>query len=118
MTDRSAVAAEGQAAGRPALGAADRKKGLLFLRLASGGVGFALVLQLSLNNNFLVNEIHISGLQAGLLEAVRESCGIFAFGILALLAGLTEPIIVSIVLILFWLGLSAYAFVPTYGYVI
>jgi hypothetical protein len=26
--------------------------------------------------NFLVGEIGISGLQAGLLEAVRESCGI------------------------------------------
>jgi MFS family permease len=75
-------------------------------------------MQLSLNNNFLVSEIGVSGLQAGLLEAVRESCGIAAFGILALLAGLAEPVIASIVLLFFWVGLSAYAFLPTYGLVV
>jgi predicted MFS family arabinose efflux permease len=94
-----------------------RRRGLIFLCLASAGVGFALNLQLSLNSNFLVGEIGISGLQAGLLEAVRESCGIAAFGFLALLAGLTEPIIAFIVLLLFWAGLSTYAFVPSYGLV-
>jgi len=94
-----------------------RRRGLFFLALASAGVGFALNLQLSLSNNFLVGEIGISGLQAGLLEAVRESCGIVAFGILALLAGLAEPVIATLVLLFFWLGLSAYAFVPSYGLV-
>jgi predicted MFS family arabinose efflux permease len=94
-----------------------RRRGLLFLSLASAGVGFAINLQLSLNNNFLVGEIGITGLQAGLLEAVRESCGIAAFAILALLAGLTEPVIASLVLMFFWLGLSAYAFAPSYGLV-
>jgi predicted MFS family arabinose efflux permease len=81
-------------------------------------VGFAINLQLSLNSNFLVGEIGISGLQAGLLEAVRESCGIAAFGFLALLAGLAEPLIAALVLLLFGLGLGAYAFVPSYGLVI
>ena len=94
-----------------------RRRGLLFLSLASAGVGFAINLQLSLNSNFLVGEIGISGLQAGLLEAVRESCGIAAFGFLALLAGLAEPVIAAIVLLFYWLGLSAYAFVPSYGLV-
>lgn len=95
-----------------------RRRGLIFLGLASAGVGFTLYMQLSLNNNFLVGEIGVSGLQAGLLEAVRESCGIAAFGILALLAGLAEPVIASIVLLFFWVGLSAYAFLPTYGLVV
>jgi predicted MFS family arabinose efflux permease len=99
------------------LAEAARRRGLRFLSLAAAGVGFAMYLQISLNNNFLVGEIGISGLQAGLLEAVRESCGIAAFGILALLAGLTEPVIASLVLLFFWLGLSAYAFVPSYGLV-
>ena len=94
-----------------------RRRGLLFLSLAAAGGGFAINLQLSLNNNFLVGEIGITGLQAGLLEAVRESCGIAAFAILALLAGLTEPVIASLVLMFFWLGLSAYAFAPSYGLV-
>lgn len=48
---------------------------------------------------------------------MRESCGIAAFGILALLAGLAEPVIASIALLFFGAGLSAYAFVPTYGLV-
>ncbi|MCX7029476.1 MAG: MFS transporter [Spirochaetes bacterium] len=100
-----------------ALSEPERRRGLLFLSLASAFVGFALVLQMSLNSNFLVDEIGISGRQAGFLEAVRESCGIVAFGILALLAGLGEPLVASIVLLLVWLGLSAYAFVPTYAWV-
>jgi predicted MFS family arabinose efflux permease len=95
----------------------ERRRGLLFLSLASAFVGFAIVLQMSVNNNFLVGEIGVSGRQAGFLEAVRESCGIAAFGILALLAGLGEPLVASLVLLLVWLGLSAYAFVPSYGWV-
>jgi hypothetical protein len=96
---------------------AERRRGMLFLSLAAAFVGFALVLQMSLNSNFLVGEIGISGRQAGFLEAVRESCGIAAFGILALLAGLGEPLVATLVLIPVWLGLSAYAFAPTYGWV-
>ena len=79
-----------------ALTDSERRRGLLFLSLASAFVGFALVLQMSLNNNFLVGEIGVSGRQAGFLEAVRESCGIAAFGILALLAGLGEPLVATI----------------------
>jgi predicted MFS family arabinose efflux permease len=92
-----------------------RRRGLLFVGIASGCVGFALTLHQTLNNNFLVGEIGISGFQAGLLEAVRESQGILALGVLALIAGLTEPIIASIVLVLFWVGLSGYSLAPTYG---
>jgi predicted MFS family arabinose efflux permease len=103
------------AAGAVASSEAVRRRGLLFIRLASAGVGFALVLQMTLNSNFLVGEIHATGLQVGFMEAVRESCGIIAFALLALLAGIAEPLIGSIVLLLVWLGLSAYAFTPSYG---
>jgi predicted MFS family arabinose efflux permease len=96
---------------------AERRRGILFLSLAAAFVGFALVLQMSMNSNFLVGEIGISGRQAGFLEAVRESCGIAAFGILALLAGLGEPLVATLVLLLVWIGLSAYAFAPSYGWV-
>jgi len=100
-----------------ALDDAQRRRGLAFLSFAVAFIGFAIVLQTSLNSNFLVGEIGISGRQAGFLEAVRESCGIVAFGILALLAGLGEPLVATVVLLLVWVGLSAYAFVPTYGWV-
>jgi len=100
-----------------ALDDAQRRRGLAFLSFAVAFIGFAIVLQTSLNSNFLVGEIGVSGRQAGFLEAVRESCGIVAFGILALLAGLGEPLVATVVLLLVWVGLSAYAFVPTYGWV-
>lgn len=102
----------------PALSDAVRARGLLFVRMAVASVGFALVLQMSLNSNFLVEEIGVTGFQAGLLEALRESCGIIAFGILAILAGLKEPIIASLMLVLVWIGLTAYSVVPSYGTVI
>ena len=94
---------------------AQRRRGLLFVGIAAGCVGFASMLQTSMNSNFLVGEIGISGFQAGLLEAVRESQGILALGVLALIAGLTEPVIASIVLGILWVGLSGYAFAPSYG---
>ncbi len=92
-----------------------RRSGLLAVGVAAGCVGFASILQTSLNSNFLVSEIGISGFQAGLLEAVRESQGILALGVLALIAGLTEPVIASLVLAVYWAGLSGYAFAPSYG---
>ncbi|MCX7038300.1 MAG: hypothetical protein NT005_04110 [Spirochaetes bacterium] len=93
---------------------ADRRRGLAFVSIAAACIGFVLSAQLALNNNFLVGEIHISGFQAGLLEAVRESEGILALGVLALIAGLTEPLIASLVLVLVCLGLGAYSFAPSY----
>jgi predicted MFS family arabinose efflux permease len=95
----------------------DRKRGLFFVAIASAFVGVALTLQIGLNSNFLVGEIGASGFQAGLLEAVRESCGIAALGIFVLIAGLAEPIIASLFLILIALGMGAYSAAPTYGYV-
>jgi MFS family permease len=100
-----------------ALTDSERRRGRLFLSFAAAFIGFAIVLQTSLNSNFLVGEIGITGRQAGFLEAVRESCGIVAFGILALLAGLGEPLVATIVLLFVWIGLSAYAFAPSYAWV-
>jgi hypothetical protein len=94
---------------------ADRRRGLTFVSIAAACVGFALSVQLALNNNFLVGEIHISGYQAGLLEAVRESQGILALGLLAVIAGLTEPLIASLALVLVCVGLGGYSFAPSYG---
>jgi predicted MFS family arabinose efflux permease len=95
----------------------DRRRGLFFVAVASAFVGVALTLQISLNSNFLVGEIGVSGFQAGLLEAVRESCGIAALGIFVIIAGLTEPVIASLFLILIALGMGSYSIAPTYGYV-
>lgn len=99
----------------PAIPERDRKRGLLYIAFASGFVGVALTLQIALNSNFLVGEIGISGLQAGLLEAVRESCGIAALGIFVLVAGLAEPMIAALFLVLVAAGMGSYSYAPTYG---
>jgi predicted MFS family arabinose efflux permease len=101
----------------PVISDRDRRKGLFFVACASACIGVALTLQINLNANFLVGEIGISGFQAGLLEAVRESCGIAALGIFVVVAGLAEPLIASLFLVLVALGMGAYSVAPTYGYV-
>ena len=99
----------------PAIPEHDRRRGLLFIAFASGFVGVALTLQIALNSNFLVGEIGISGMQAGFLEAVRESCGIAALGIFVLVAGLAEPMIAALFLVLVALGMGSYSYAPTYA---
>lgn len=95
-----------------------RKRGLKFLCIASAAVGFTLTLQIALNANFAVEQMNLSGFQQGLLEMFRESCGIFALGILALLAGLAESLIGAAVLIFLAVGLGSYCFVHNYFWLI
>ena len=85
-----------------------RRKGMLFLGLAVASVGFAMMLQMGLNDNFLVQEMGLDPGHKGLLEAIRESCGIAAVGILALIVGLKEPIIATAMLALVGVGVGAY----------
>ncbi len=96
----------------------NRARGLKFLCIASAAVGFSLTLQIALNSNFAVEEMNLDGLQMGLLEMFRESCGIFALGFLALLAGLAEPLIGAAVLVFFAVGLGSYCFVHDYYWLI
>lgn len=96
----------------------NRNKGLKFLCLASMAVGFTLTLQIALNSNFVAQEMNLTGFQQGLLEMFRESCGIFALGILALLAGFVEPIIGAAMLIVVAIGLSGYCYVHNYFWLI
>jgi len=96
----------------PSLTAEQRYRGTLFLCLAVGLVSMTMTIQMALNANFLREDIGVNGLQMGQIEAARESCGILAFFILALLAGIAEPLIASAVLLFVAAGLGAYAFVP------
>jgi MFS family permease len=98
--------------------ATHRAQGLKFLCIASAAVGFAVTLQAALNSNFTAQEMNLNGLQQGVLEMFRECCGILALGILALLAGLAEPLIGAVMLVLFAVGLAGYCYVHSYFWLI
>ena len=91
---------------------------MLFLDAAVAASSFTLAVQMGLNANFLADEMGLSGFQLGGLEAVRESCGIVALGVLAALAGFAEPLVGAAMLVLLAAGISGYAFVPSYAWLV
>ena len=91
---------------------AQRSRGTVFLCLAVALVGFTMTVQMALNANFLAEDIGVTGEQMGQIEAARELCGITAFFLLALLAGIAEPLIGAAMLLFVAVGLGAYAYVP------
>ncbi|MGB2781534.1 MAG: hypothetical protein WBD63_08670, partial [Phycisphaerae bacterium] len=91
-----------------------RRRGLVFLGLAVAAAGFTMSLQLGVNSNFVADEMGLSGFEQGLLETARETCGIVALGVLAVLAGFAEPLLAAAMLALFGLGIGGYAFVHDY----
>ncbi len=95
-----------------------RRRGLFFVGAAVVGVGFAIAIQVGCNDNFVVGELNATGLEKGILEAVRESCGVVALGLLALLAGFAEPLVGAAMVALFGAGLASYYFVPTFGWLL
>jgi hypothetical protein len=97
---------------------ARRTRSMIFLGLAVAGAGFTMAVQMGLNTNFLVGEIGVTAFQQGLVEAFRETCGVLALGVLAVLAGFAEPLVGAAMLLLLAAGLSAYAFVHEYVWIV
>ncbi len=95
-----------------------RFRGLVFLAIAAGAAGFAMFLQLGLNSNFVAEEMGVSPNQQGLLEAFRESCGILALLVFVVLAGVAEPLIAALMLVVLAIGLGSLAFVPDYAWLL
>lgn len=97
------------------LSPSERRRGVIFLALTVGLLMLSLQIQMSVNHNFVVDEMQLEAYQQGVLEGLRESCGILALAVLAILAAVSEPIVGMFMLMLFGIGLGAYAFVPNYG---
>ena len=95
-----------------------RRRGLFFIGAAVAAVGCAMAIQLATNSNFVAEEIGISAGQQGLLEAIRESCGVTALVVLALVVGVAEPLIGAAVLVLLAVGLGSYIVVPDFAWLI
>ncbi len=102
----------------PGMAEEGRRRALLFVGLAVAAVAFALALQIGLCDNFVVGELDLKGFHKGVLEAVREACGIVSLGILALLAGVAEPLLGAAMLALFAVGLGSYAFIPDFRWLL
>ena len=90
----------------------ERRRGMFYLRLAVAAVGFAMAVQMGLNANFLRQDLGFDAGAVGILEAVRESCGIWALGLLALLAGVCEPVVAAGMLLVFAVGIGGYWLAP------
>jgi MFS family permease len=97
---------------------ARRRRGMIFIALAVASVAFGMSIMTGINHNFLVHVLNVAPQQFGVLEGLRESCGIVAFGILLLLAGAAEPLVGMCMLLVMAAGLAAYAFVPSYMWVV
>ena len=95
-----------------------RRKGLFFLGLSAGLMGIAFAVQMGLNANFLGDVMGCDGLQVGVLETVRETCGIVALLVLALLAGFAEPLVAAAMLALVGVGMVGYGYAPTYVWLV
>ena len=91
---------------------------MFFVGAAVAMVGVAMAIQMGVNDNFLVGELNLAGFQKGVLEAAREACGIVALAVLAILAGLAEPLVGMAMLVLVCAGLGSYAFVPDFAWLI
>ncbi|MCY3023833.1 MAG: MFS transporter [Planctomycetota bacterium] len=98
--------------------AAHRKRGLFFLGSACAAVGCAMAVQTGLNSNFVAQEMALSPEQQGWLEACRETCGITALAVLAVLTWLAEPLIGAGMLVLLGVGVGSYAYVHDYAWLI
>jgi len=97
---------------------ARRRQGLFFVGAACAVVGVVMAVQMGVNSNFVGDVMNLTPDQQGLLEGIRESCGIFALLLLALLAGVAEPLLGGAMLLLLAVGLGAYAWVPTFPWLI
>ena len=86
-----------------------RRRSLFFLGLAVAAVGLTMAMQMGLNENFLVQEVGVRPLQRGILESVRETCGVTALVVLAVVAGVAEPLVAAAVLVLVGAALSVLA---------
>lgn len=102
---------------------AKRRQGIFFVSIAVAAVSFAITVQMGLNDNFLANApalggLGIDGFQKGLIEATRETCGITALLIFAILAGMAERTIAFMAITVFAIGLGSYFWVNHYAWVI
>ncbi len=92
------------------LTASQRTRGLVLLGICFFSMNLGLMLHMAANVPFF-DSLEANAWQQGYLEAVRESCGILSFFIIAILVGRSEPKAASLMMGLAGGGLACYYFI-------
>ena len=90
-----------------------QRRGWRMLGISVFCLNVGLAGHMAMNSNYLHELIHVGPWQMGYLESTREACGIASFALIALLAGLAEPILAAGLLGMIAVGLTAYSGVHT-----
>ncbi|MCB1120245.1 MAG: MFS transporter [Verrucomicrobiae bacterium] len=83
------------------------------LAVATAAVGVFFGVLMTLQHNFIVEELGMEAQQLGIVEAFRETPGFFNFVFLAIMIALSPPVAATICLILMGLGIAAFSQVET-----
>jgi uncharacterized membrane protein SirB2 len=83
------------------------------LAVAAGAVGVFFGVLMTLQHNFIVEELGMEAKQLGIVEAFRETPGFFNFVFLAIMIALSPPVAAAICLVLMGLGIAAFSQVET-----
>ncbi|MCD6504356.1 MFS transporter [Candidatus Bathyarchaeota archaeon] len=83
----------------------DRLRSLVFLAFGVFSINFAFAIYGSTYTNFLVNELGIEAFQIGVLESIREVPGLLTAFILGPMLHFTQPLLASLFLMVFGLGM-------------
>jgi len=90
------------------LGGRARRRAVILLSAAVFLLALGVNMHMTMNVNYLNDLLKASSWQQGYLEAIRETCGILSFFIIAFLAGRSEPRIASAMVLMVGAGLMGY----------
>jgi MFS family permease len=92
-------------------GERQRTRAILLLGAATFSLAVGLNMHVAMNVNYLHELLRASSWQQGYLEAIRETCGVLSFFMIAFLVGRSEPKVAAIMLALMGCGLAAYRWI-------
>jgi len=81
--------------------------------IAAASVGVFFGVLMTLQHNFMVEELGMDSRELGILEAFRETPGFFNFVFLAIMIALSPPVAAAICLIMMGIGITAFSQVET-----
>ncbi len=100
--------AHGAGVSPPTLDERRRIRGLVCLGLSIFALNLGIHVHMTTNVNFLNDLLEAGIFEQGYLEAIRETCGVLSFFVLAMFLGRSEAKTAAVMLLVTGLGLAAY----------